>query len=72
MDHPPFTLIEMHAIHQAFEEAMASAKEREERMPSSAAAFRERAENLLGVRNKILARLPNPHRKNYPATGQTS
>jgi hypothetical protein len=66
MEHPTFTLIEAEAIHQAFAEAMASAKERAEKMPSSAAAFRERAANLLGVRNKLLALLPEYHRKNYP------
>ena len=32
MDEPPFTLIEAEAIHQAFSEAMADAKEREGRM----------------------------------------
>ena len=66
MDQPPFTIIEAHAIHQAFTEALESAKEREERMPSSAAAFRERAENLLRVRDKILATLPEHQRQNYP------
>jgi hypothetical protein len=61
-----FTLIEADAIHAAFSEALASAKEREERMPSSAAALRARAENILRVRNKILATLPDHHRRNYP------
>lgn len=42
-----FTLIEVDAIHAAFSEALASAKEREERMPSSAAALRERARQHL-------------------------
>ncbi len=65
-DEPPFTLIEAEAIHQAFSDAMAEAKEREERMPSSAAALRARAENILRVRNKILAILPEHHRRNYP------
>lgn len=58
MEEPPFTLIEMRAIDQAFEDAQAEAKDREERMPSSAAALRGRAENLIRVRKKILAALP--------------
>jgi hypothetical protein len=66
VEDPPFTLTEAEAIHQAFAEAMATAKEREERMPSSAAAFRARAANILSVRNKILATLPEYHRQNYP------
>jgi hypothetical protein len=65
---PPFTLIEAEAIHQAFSEAMADAKERDERMPSSASA-RARAENILGVRNKILATLRGHHRRDYPPFG---
>jgi hypothetical protein len=65
MDVAPFTLIEAEAIHQAFSEAMADAKEREERMPSSAEALRRRAANILSVRNKILATLPEHHRRNY-------
>jgi hypothetical protein len=66
MEQPPFILPEVEAIHQAFTAALDSAKEREERMPSSAAAFRERAENLLRVRNKILATMPHVDRRNYP------
>jgi hypothetical protein len=61
-----FTLIEVDAIHAAFSEALASAKEREERMPSSAAALRERAANILKVRNKFLATMPEAVRRNYP------
>jgi hypothetical protein len=61
-----FTLIEVDAIHAAFSEALASAKEREERMPSSAAALRARAENILRVRNKILSTMPRSIRQNYP------
>lgn len=61
-----FTLTEADAIHAAFSEALASAKEREERMPSSAAALRERAANILRVRNKILATMPQTVRQNYP------
>jgi hypothetical protein len=50
----------------AFTEALEIAKDREERMPSSAAAFRARAANILSVRDKILATLPEHHRRNYP------
>jgi hypothetical protein len=60
-----FTLIELDAIHAAFSEALASAKEREERMPS-AAALNERAANILRVRNEILATMPQSVRRNYP------
>lgn len=66
MDDPPFTLTEAEAIHAAFTDAIASARERAERMPSSAEAYRLRAQNILSVRNKILATLPPEHRKNYP------
>jgi hypothetical protein len=66
MDDSQFTLIEAHAIHQAFSEARAEVKEREERMPSSAEALRRRAANILAVRNEILATLPQHHRRNYP------
>lgn len=61
-----YTLAEVEAIHAAFTEALETAKDREERMPSSAAAFRARAENIKSVRNKILATLPERHRRNYP------
>jgi len=66
MDEPPFTLIEAEAIHQAFSEAMADAKEREDRTPSSGEALRRRAANILSLRNKILATVPEHHRGNYP------
>lgn len=66
MDDPPFTLIEAHAIHHAFTEAMEDAKQREGTSPTSAAAIRAIAANILTVRNKILATLPEHHRKNYP------
>jgi len=66
MDESPYTRAELEAIHQAFTEAMADAKERDERMPSSAAALRARAENLLTIRNKLLALMPEVARRNYP------
>jgi hypothetical protein len=61
-----FTVMEVDAIHAAFSEALASAKEREERIPSSAAALRERVANILRVRNKILATMPESVRRDYP------
>lgn len=66
MDNPPFTLTEAHAIHHAFTEAMEDAKSREGTSPTSAAAIRAIAANILSVRDKILATLPEHHRKNYP------
>lgn len=66
MAEPLFSLAEVEAIHQAFTDALAIAKEREERMPSSAEALRARAANILSVRNKILATLSEQHRQNYP------
>jgi hypothetical protein len=45
---------------------MEDAKQREGTSPSSAAAIRAIAANILSVRNKILATLPEHHRKNYP------
>ena len=61
-----FSLVEAEAIHHAFVDAMAIATERDEKMPSSAAAFRAQAALILSVRNKILATLPPRHRQNYP------
>ena len=66
MGEPPFSLVEAEAIHHAFVDAMAIARERDDKMPSSAAAFRAQAELILSVRNKILATLPPRHRQNYP------
>jgi hypothetical protein len=64
MEH--FTRAEIEAIHAAFTEALATGKERDERMPSSADAFRARAENIRSVRDKILATMPHVNRRNYP------
>ena len=66
MSEPPFSLIEAEAIHHAFVDAMATANDRDAKMPSSAAAFRAQAALILSVRNKILATLPPQHRRNYP------
>ena len=66
MSESSFSLVEAEAIHNAFVDAMAVAKEREPTMPSSAAAFRAQAAMILSVRNKILATLPPHHRRNYP------
>lgn len=66
MSEPPFSLIEAEAIHHAFVDAIATANDRDAKMPSSAAAFRAQAALILSVRNKILATLPPQHRRNYP------
>lgn len=66
MEESPFTLVEAEALHHAFVDAMAIASERDATMPSSAAAFRAQAALILSVRNKILAKLPPQHRRNYP------
>jgi hypothetical protein len=52
-------------IHATFTEAMEIAKERQERIPSSAAAPRDRAQNILSVRNKLLDLMPHVDRRNY-------
>ena len=66
MSDASYTRAELEAIHAAFTEATEIAMEREERMPSSAAAFRDRAQNILLVRNKLLATMPEVDRRNYP------
>ena len=65
MEDPPFTLIEANAIHEAFSDALAEAKEREDRMPSSAAALRARAEKHSPG---FATRSWQPCRKNTAAT----
>ena len=66
MGESSFSLVEAEAVHHAFVDAMAIARERDATMPSSAAAFRAQAAVILTVRNKILAMLPPQHRRNYP------
>lgn len=46
--------------------AEAMAKEREEKMPSSASALLRQAAKLYAVREKILDRLPEELRRTYP------
>jgi hypothetical protein len=62
----PYARAELEAIHQAFTDALAIAKERDERIPSSAVALRSRADNLRAVRDKILTTMPEVDRRNYP------
>ncbi len=45
MEESPYTLAEVEAIHAAFTEALETPKNRDERMPSSAAAFRASRNN---------------------------
>ena len=66
MSKPEFSITDVEAVHQAFNEAIASAQSREGKMPSSAAAFRARAQNLLNLRNKLLELMPEIDRRNYP------
>lgn len=64
MPQPPFDRMDLHAVHRAMYEAEHQAKEREERMPSSAKAFRDLAAQLRIVREKLLERMPE-ERQNY-------
>jgi hypothetical protein len=69
LDMSDFTPTHAHVVHQAMVEAKHEAKERRERMPSSADALERRAAELLIVRNMILDRLPpehHSHRLAYP------
>lgn len=61
-----FTKIDAHAVHRAMIEAKHQAKERAERMPSSAQALEGHAAQLKDVLNKILDRLPPEVRRLYP------
>lgn len=64
-----FTPIDVGVVNAARIDAKHEANERRERMPSSAAALDQRAEQLLVVRNKLLDLLPekfHEHRKAYP------
>jgi len=61
-----FTRIDAHAVHSAMVSAAAEAKEREEKMPSSASALLRHAADLYTVREKILDRLPKQVRDAYP------
>jgi hypothetical protein len=61
-----FTRIDAHAVHSAMLNAEAEAKERQEKMPSSASALFRHATELYTVREKILDRLPKEVRNAYP------
>lgn len=64
-----FTPSDANAVHAAMIRAKEEAANREDRMPSSARAFDQTANDLKVVRDKILDRLPSEfheHRKAYP------
>lgn len=61
-----FTRTDAHAVNHAMLNARATARERDDRMPSSATAFDRQADDLKVVRDKILARLPEEVHRNYP------
>ena len=61
-----FTRTDAHAVHHALLNAEALAREREEKMPSSASALLAHAAELYAVREKILDRLPEEIRRTYP------
>lgn len=65
MAETPFTLTDAHAAHRAMLEAENQAKEREEKMPSSAKAMHGHAAQLRILRDKILERLPEEQRRSY-------
>jgi hypothetical protein len=62
-----FTRTDAHAVHQAMINAQHEAKEREERMPSSAASFDRHAYDLRVVLDKILEDLTEDIRLLYAA-----
>jgi hypothetical protein len=66
-DFPEFTHLDAHAVNHAMIWAQDEAKEREERMPTSAEAIRKHAAELKVVRDKILSVLPESVRRNYPS-----
>jgi hypothetical protein len=63
---PPFDATDVEAVHHAMKEAESTAAARAETMPSSANAFRRHAEALKRVRDKILGRLSDSVRRDYP------
>ena len=65
-DLPPFDPTDAQAVHHAMKEAESIAAAREETMPSSANAFRRHAAALKRVRDKILGRLSDSVRRDYP------
>jgi hypothetical protein len=63
---PAFDAMDAQAVHHAMKEAESTAVARQETMPSSANAFRRHAEALKRVRDKILGRLSESVRRDYP------
>jgi hypothetical protein len=61
-----FTRTDAHAVRRAMMNAEAEAKERKDKMPSSASALLRHAAELYTVREKILDRLPKEVRNAYP------
>jgi hypothetical protein len=61
----PFTRTDAHAVHRAMIEAEHQARERAEKMPSSANVLRTHAAELRVVREKILDELPPEARLPY-------
>lgn len=64
-----FTPVDVHAVHRAMIEARSQAKEREERMPSSAQALNGHADQLQAVLEKLLELMPD-QRQYYPGIGR--
>jgi hypothetical protein len=65
MPETPFDRMDLNVVDHAMREFEHQATERQERMPSSAEAFRRYAAQLRIVREKLLERLPE-QRRNYP------
>jgi L-lactate utilization protein LutB len=64
-DEPAFDRLDLNAVDHAMREFEHQASERQEKMPSSANAFRSYAAQLRIVREKMLERLPE-ERRTYP------
>ena len=61
-----FSGMDAHSVHRAMIEAEHQAREREDKMPTSASALLTLAAQLYAVREKILDRLPPEERRIYP------
>lgn len=61
-----FDLNDAVAVHHAMLEAVAQAVERRVKMPSSSDALTTQAQRLRVVRNKIIERLSESDRANFP------
>jgi hypothetical protein len=64
-----FTPTDAWVVDHAMVSAEDKARERQEKMPSSAQALQEIARALYAVREKILDRLPPEARRAYPPRG---